>query len=104
MSDFQLAKLALVDALGLAKDALHVHFGLAVFLGVALAVRRPLSHWLPLAAAFAAALAGEAWDLLDTVRAGEPVAWRASWRDVANTVFWPLALFLLARRTRLLRR
>ena len=104
MSEFQLAKLALVDALGLAKDALHIHFGLAVFLGVALLARRPLAHWLPLAAALAAALAGEIWDLADTWSAGDPLVWRASWRDIANTAFWPLVLFLLARSGRLARR
>ena len=101
MSEFQLAKLALVDALGIAKDALHVHFGLAVFLGLALALRRPLSHWLPFAGAGAAALAGEIWDLLDTYRAGDPLVWRASLRDIANTTFWPCLLFLLARLGRL---
>ena len=101
MSGFQLAKLALVDALGIAKDALHVHFGLAIFLGLALAFRRPLSNWLPLAGAVCAALAGEIWDLLDTYRAGDPLAWRASWRDVVNTTLWPCLLFLRARAGRL---
>jgi hypothetical protein len=50
-----------------------------------------------------AALAGEAWDLVDTWRIGARPAWGRNWHDVWNTCFWPTILFLLARHTRLLR-
>ena len=104
MSEFQLLKLQLVSFAGLAKDALHVYVGLAVFLLAAWLLRRPLRSLVPLGVVVAVALAGEAWDLLDTARAGQRLAWWRSWHDVWNTAFWPAVLFLLARYTRLLKR
>ena len=38
-ADYQAVKLMLVDGSGLAKDALHVHFGLAVFVAARLVWR-----------------------------------------------------------------
>jgi hypothetical protein len=102
-SGFQNFKLWLVHLAGLPKDALHIYVGLAVFLGAAALSRRPLGHWLPLGAVLLAALTGEAWDLTDDLRYATRLFWGASWHDVWNTLFWPLVLFLLARRTRLLR-
>ena len=104
MSHFQLAKLWLVDVLGLAKDALHVYFGLALFLIVAGLFRMPLRDWRPLAAVVLAAAAGEIWDISDTLAAGERLRFDKGWHDVWNTVFWPAVLFLLARYTRVLSR
>lgn len=104
MSDFQLAKLWLVDLLGLTKDAVHVYFGLAVFLIAAAIFRLPLRDWRPLAAVLAAAIAGELWDLLDTHLAGDTLRWDKSWHDLWNTLFWPAVLFVLARYTKVLRR
>lgn len=104
MSEFQQAKIALVQALGLSRDSLHVHIGLAVFFLAVLLLRRPLRSWLPIGAVVAAACAGEAWDLLDTHAAGDPLEWAKSRHDLLNTCFWPAVLFLLARFTRLLKR
>lgn len=103
-SAFQDSKIWLIDALGLSRDALHIFVGLIVFLGVALILRRPLGSWLPLLAAIAAALIGEAWDWIDDARRGfEHVAWR-HWHDLWVTSFWPAILFALARFTRVFRR
>jgi len=104
MSGFQDAKLALVQLFGLPKDALHIYVGLAVFLLVAGLFRLPLRGWRPFAAVALVALAGEAWDLFDTHQAGRAMIWARSWHDVWNTCFWPLALTLVARYTRLLKR
>ena len=104
MSGFQQAKIALVGVLGLPRDALHIYVGLAVFLLAVALLRAPLRSWRPFAAVALVALAGEAWDLADTWRAGQRLAWGKSWHDVWNTCFWPATLFLLARHTRLLRR
>ncbi|RSV09431.1 hypothetical protein CA242_10770 [Sphingomonas koreensis] len=82
---FQAAKFWLVDATGLAKDALHIHVGLIVFF----------------AAALAAALAGEAWDLWESLSEGRRILLWANWKDVWNTMLWPSAILLLARGTRL---
>jgi len=104
VSGFQHAKLALVALLGLPKDALHIYVGLLVFLVSAWLLRRSLRSFVPLGAVLLAALAGEAWDLIDTARSGKALMWRASWHDLWNTAFWPAVLFLLARYTRLLKR
>lgn len=104
MSAFQQAKMALVDLLGLPKDALHIYVGLAIFLAAAAILRRPLGSWAPIAAVAAAALIGEGWDLIETSAAGARPRWDRNWHDVWNTCFWPAILFLLARYTRLLSR
>jgi hypothetical protein len=104
LSDFQLGKLWLVDQLGIAKDALHICVGLAVFLLAAALLRRPLRDWRPLALVLLAAIAGEVWDLFETWNAGERLRWDRSWHDVWLTALWPAILFVLARWTRLLRR
>jgi hypothetical protein len=104
VSPFQQAKMALVQLLGLPKDALHIYVGLAIFLAAAALLRRPIGSWVPIAAVIAAALAGEAWDLIETRAAGARPHWDRNWHDVWNTCFWPAVLFLLARYTRLLGR
>lgn len=104
MSGFQQVKVALVQLLGLPKDALHIYVGLAIFLVSAAVLRRPLGSWLPIAAVAAAALAGEAWDLIETRAAGVRPHYDRNWHDVWNTCFWPAVLFLLARYTRVLSR
>ena len=100
-SVFQIAKFWLVDATGLAKDALHVHIGLIVFFAAALVFRWPLKSWKPWAAALAATLAGEAWDIWDSFAEGRRIVPSANWKDVWNTMLWPTAILLLARSTRL---
>lgn len=104
MSNFQLAKLWLADLLGLSKDALHVYIGLALFLLVAAIFRLPLRDWRPLGAVFLAAVAGEIWDLVETVNARQTVHWYRNWHDIWNTMFWPAVLLGLARFTRVLKR
>ena len=104
MSLFQSAKLFLMDVSNLGKDALHVYVGLAVMLLVAIVLRRSLADWRPLAAVALAAVAGELWDLIDTISHGGRPAVSLNGKDVWNTLFWPTILFLLARFTRVLRR
>ena len=99
MSAFQQWKLWLVQLAGLPKDALHIYAGLAVFLLTALLLRRPLKSRLPILAVIVAALAGEAWDMLDTHAAGRAIVWPSHWHDLWNTSLAPVILFLLARYT-----
>jgi hypothetical protein len=94
---YQAAKLVLVSALGVSKDALHVHVGLGVYFVVAILLRRPLSSLVPLAAVLLTALVGEALDLRDDVRSLGYWRWQASLGDVLNTTFWPFVIWLLAR-------
>lgn len=104
MSFFQDAKLVLVQATDLSKDALHVYVGLGVMLLVAVLLRRPLRDWRPLAAVTLAAVAGEIWDVIDTLSHGGTPRWSLNWKDVWNTMLWPTVLFLMARFTNVLRR
>jgi hypothetical protein len=104
MSLFQSAKLFVVEASDLSKDALHVYVGLGVMLLVVIAFRKPLRDWRPIAAVALAALAGELWDVIDTLSHGGTPRWSLNWKDVWNTMFWPAVLFGLARFTRVLKR
>ena len=104
MSAFQQSKVALVQLLGLPKDALHIYVGLILFLGTAVLFRRPLRSPLPILVVILAAFAGELWDIIDTRAAGRTIYWARNWHDVWNTSLWPFVLYLLARFTRVLRR
>jgi hypothetical protein len=104
MSPFQNAKLILVEATNLSKDALHIYVGLGVMLLVVILFKKSLSDWRPLAAVAVASVAGEVWDLIDTFNHGTEPSWNANWKDIWNTMFWPTILFGLARFTRVLKR
>ena len=104
MSSYQSAKLFLVEATNLGKDALHIYVGLGVMLLVVILFKKPLSDWRPLAAVALASIAGELWDVIDTFSHGRTPRWNANWKDVWNTMFWPTILFGLARITRVLKR
>jgi hypothetical protein len=104
MSAFQESKLALMSAVGLGRDALHIYVGLSVMLIAAALFRLPLRDWRPWTAALLAALAGEAWDLIDTAPGRRLGLLPRSWHDLWNTMFWPTVLLLLARYTKLLKR
>lgn len=104
MSPLQQAKLLVVDHVHLAKDALHIYVALGLFLGSAMLFRWPLKSWRPWAVVLAAALIGEAWDLRDSIVYHTPIELGGNLKDVLNTLFWPTALMLLARGTRVLKR
>ena len=89
-------KSTLGEDLGVSESLLHLHAGLAIFALAALLLRRPLRSWWPLAIVLGAGLANE---LVDYLYAGD---WSlaASAKDIANTVFWPAVITLLARRMR----
>lgn len=95
--------MALIHTFGLAKDALHVHVGLAIFIGAAIVMRRSISDWRPLAVVFAAAVTGEVWDFIDRLRWTTLPLWADHRHDLWNTMLWPALLFLLARYTRVLK-
>lgn len=99
----QAVKLAVVAATGLSKDALHTYVGLAVFVGVAIASRRPLSSWLPLLAVIMVAGLGELLDMRDDFSSLGHWRWSTSLHDIVNTSFWPSVFFGLARTNRVLR-
>ena len=102
MSWLQEMKLLLIASTGLSKDALHVYVGMAVFL---LALTRwRLGTPPPVLAVLALAIAGELWDLVDNIRTDVPMQWAGHWKDIWNTLFWPVVLTGLGRWTGLFRR
>lgn len=97
-SAVQATKLIILGATGLSKDALHIYFGLAVFLGASLVARRNRRSWLPVVIAALVALAGELIDMVDGRTEGS-WRWHASVHDLINTLFWPFILYCLVRFT-----
>lgn len=88
-------KESMAAATGATEELLHVHFGLLIFVTVAVLLRRRMhSNW-PVGLVWAFALANEA---VDFFAAGyDPFL---SGLDVINTVVWPTILYLVARRRR----
>lgn len=104
MSPYQSVKIMLSEATNLGKDALHIYVGLGVMLLVAIAFKKSLADWRPIAAVALASVAGEIWDVIDTYSHGRTPRFDANWKDVWNTMFWPSVLFVLARFTKVLKR
>ena len=83
-------------ATGATEELLHVHFGLLIFVVVAVLFRRRMHSLWPVGMVWAFALLNEAVDFF-----------AAQWvldlsaLDVLNTVLWPTVLFLVARRRRI---
>lgn len=88
--DVQGAKVAVAAVLRLSKDALHVHFGLLIFVTVSYLVRKRFRVAVPLLAVLAAACLGEIFDARDDFAELGRWRWRASLHDILNTMFWPL--------------
>jgi hypothetical protein len=96
-ADFQATKLLLVEGSGLAKDALHVYFGLALFLAVRLIWRWRFGWLLAWLAVVVLALGGEWLDLRGEELMGALQPDSAHWHDIWNTIFWPTVLALVGR-------
>jgi hypothetical protein len=94
---FQATKLALLDATGLAKDALHIYFGLALFLAVRLLWRWRWGWVAAWVAVLALAMGVEWLDLRAEDAKGALQPDQAHWHDVWNTMFWPTILALVGR-------
>jgi hypothetical protein len=92
------------QAMSLGSDAFHIYVGLAVMLLAAIALKRSLADWRPIAIVALAAFAGPIWHVIDTFSHGGTPRWHSDWRAVWHTMFWPLVLFALARFTKILKR
>jgi hypothetical protein len=94
---FQVMKAGLVDATGLAKDALHIYFGLALFLVIRL-VWPWRGGWLVAwTGTLVMTLGGEWLDLRGENLRGVLQPDSAHWHDIWNTMFWPTVLALIGR-------
>ena len=85
-------KVFLANTLGLDHATLHVHVGMAIWVGCTV-IAGSVAAWWPLAVVVAAELFNEC---LDRWRVG---SWRIgdTLADIVNSVLWPLVLFGLAR-------
>jgi len=95
-------KTQISDLLGISKDALHIHLGLAIYLIVVVVFRRPLASWVPWLALLGFEIVNEFTDIFHEgvmrFQVGD------SLKDVLNTMFWPTVVLLAARWHRSRRR
>ena len=94
---FEARKLSVVEATGLDKDALHIYFGMTLFLVVRLAWRGRgggIAAWI---AVLAMACGGELLDLTAQYSNGQIQPDAEHWHDIWNTLFWPTMLLLVGR-------
>lgn len=96
-SAVQSLKLALVQSIGLSKDALHIYVGLTVFFATSWAFRKRKDISWPLLAVLLIAVAGELFDMRDDLSSIGYWRWMASLHDIVNTMLWPTVIFVLAR-------
>ena len=89
---FQAFKISLVDDTGLAKDALHVHIGLAIFILVRLCWRWRGGWAVAWVVALAAAAGGEWLDIKAELGGGALQPDVGHWHDLWNTMLWPSVL------------
>ncbi len=95
--DYQQLKVVLLDETGLAKDALHIYAGMAMFIIVRLLWRWRggwIAAWL---AALALACGAEYIDLRTEFSNSALQPDAAHWHDIWNTMFWPTVLLLVGR-------
>lgn len=96
--DWYQIKLAVTEATGISRDALHVFGGVAVHLIAALLLRSTLARPAPWVIVWTAAIANEWFDLHYEIWPNRLDQWAESVVDVAVTVLIPTVLLLLARQ------
>ena len=94
---FEERKSWLVTSADLSKDALHIYFGLALFLLVRLAWRWRGGWLAAWCAVLAMACGGEFLDMAAEANRAAIQPDAAHWHDIWNTMFWPTALLLIGR-------
>ena len=94
---FEARKVSVIDATGLDKDALHIYFGLALFLAVRLVWRRRGGWVLAWLAVLVMACGGEWLDLNAEASRSAIQPDAAHWHDIWNTMFWPTVLLCVGR-------
>lgn len=87
----------LVDSIGLQRDALHIHFGLLIFMIAALLLRGKRRYWTAFLIVLMIALGGEIWDHIYELHIGKACDWPDHLSDIFNTCIWPLLLALFWR-------
>ena len=94
---FEERKSWLVTATDLSKDALHIYFGLALFLAVRLVWRRRGGGLIAWGAVLVMACGGEWLDLQAEIGRAAIQPDAAHWHDIWNTMFCPTMLLIVGR-------
>lgn len=82
--------------LGISKDALHIHVGLAIFFGLVLILRRGPDSILPWLGLLAFELLNEVMDVFHWHEGAFSFEIGDSLEDIVNTMIWPtVALFIV---------
>ena len=90
-------KASLVELSGLDKDALHIYFGLALFLLIRLFWRWRGGWVVAWLTVLAMAVGGEWLDMTREMGDATIQPDAAHWHDIWNTMFWPTVLLLIGR-------
>jgi hypothetical protein len=90
-------KTQLSDLLGISKDALHIHLGLATYLIVLVVFRRQLTSPVPWLALLAFEIVNEFLDIFHVHEGVMGLDLSGSLKDVLNTMFWPTVVLVAAR-------
>ena len=90
-------KASLVELSGLDKDALHIYFGLALFLLIRLFWRWRGGWVVAWLTVLAMAVGGEWLDMTREMGGATIQPDAAHWHDIWNTMFWPTVLLLIGR-------
>lgn len=94
---FEARKVSAIEATGLDKDALHIYFGMTLFLAIRLAWRGRggwVAAWI---AVLVMACGGEWLDLTAEYSRSTIQPDAAHWHDIWNTMFWPTVLLFVGR-------
>ena len=94
---FEARKVSVIEATGLDKDALHIYFGLTLFLVVRFLWRRRGGWVIAWLAVLAMACGGEWLDLNAEISRSAIQPDAAHWHDIWNTMFWPTVLLVVGR-------
>ena len=94
---FEARKVSVIEATGLDKDALHIYFGLTLFLVVRFLWRRRGGWVIAWLAVLVMACGGEWLDLNAEISRSSIQPDAAHWHDIWNTMFWPTVLLLVGR-------
>jgi len=90
-------KASLVELSGLDKDALHIYFGLALFLLIRLFWRWRGGWVVAWLTVLAMAVGGEWLDMTREMGDATIQPDAAHWHDIWNTMFWPTVLLFIGR-------
>lgn len=95
---FQAVKTFLTSTLHIQRDALHIHVGLLLFFVLSGLFRGPHRFRYALLVTVGLCLLGEVFDTAHSVDIGRRILWFDSCKDVFNTLFWPVFLYVMGSR------